>query len=70
LYLFVQVFWVVTVPSVLAQDTTTTRLIVMGDKDYPPYESLVDGEPVGINVDLWREIAKILGRPLDLRLYQ
>ncbi|MCH9053190.1 MAG: transporter substrate-binding domain-containing protein [Proteobacteria bacterium] len=42
----------------------------MGDKDYPPYESLVDGEPIGINVDLWREIAKILGRPLDFRLYQ
>ncbi len=70
LFLFVQVFWVVAVPSVLAQDTSKTPLIVMGDMDYPPYESLVDGEPVGINVDLWREIAKILGRPLDLRLYQ
>ncbi len=70
LFLFVQVFWVVAVPSVLAQDTSKTPLIVMGDMDYPPYESHVDGEPVGINVDLWREIAKILGRPLDLRLYQ
>jgi len=70
LFLALQVFWAVTVPPVLAQDTSKSPLIVIGDKDYPPYESLVDGEPVGINVDLWREIAKILGRPLDMRLYQ
>ena len=70
LFLAVQVFWAVTVLPVLAQDTSKSPIVVIGDKDYPPYESLVDGEPVGINVDLWREIAKILGRPLDLRLYQ
>ncbi|MCZ6607966.1 MAG: transporter substrate-binding domain-containing protein [Alphaproteobacteria bacterium] len=65
-----QVFWAVTPPPVLAQDTAISPIVVMGDESYPPYESVVDGEPVGINVDLWREIAKILGRPLDLRLYQ
>ena len=70
MFLALQVFWTVSVPPVLAQDTSKSPIVVMGDKDYPPYESLVDGEPVGINVDLWREIAKILGRPLDLRLYQ
>ena len=69
LFLAVLVFWAAASP-VLAQDASKSPIIVMGDKDYPPYESLVDGEPVGINVDLWREIAKILGRPLDMRLNQ
>ena len=70
LFFVLQVFWAVTAPPVLAQDTAKSPLVVMGDKSYPPYESLVDGEPVGINVDLWREIEQILGRPVDLRLYQ
>ena len=70
LFLAVQVFWAVTVPPILAQDTSKSPLVVIGDKDYSPYEALVDGEPVGINVDLWQELAKILGRPLDMRLYQ
>ncbi len=70
LFFVLQVFWAVTAPPVLAQDTAKSPLVVMGDKSYPPYESLVDGEPVGINVELWREIGRILGRPVDLRLYQ
>ncbi|MEQ9558260.1 MAG: transporter substrate-binding domain-containing protein [Rhodospirillales bacterium] len=45
-------------------------LVVLGDMDFAPYESLVNGQPVGANVDLWRGIAQRLGRPLDFRLYQ
>ena len=70
LFFVLHVFWAVTAPPVLAQDTAISSIVVMGDKNYPPYESIVDGEPVGINVDLWREIEQVLGRPVDLRLYQ
>ncbi len=70
LFFVLQAFWAVTAPPVLAQDTAKSPIVVMGDQDYPPYESLVDGEPVGINVELWREIGRVLGRPVELRLYQ
>ena len=70
LFSAVQVFPAVTAPSVLAEGSTKSPLVVLGDKNYPPYEFLVDGKPVGVSVDLWREIARALGRPLDMRLYQ
>jgi len=34
------------------------------------YEPLVEGEPVGMNVDLWKEVSKTLRRPLEYRLFQ
>jgi len=29
-------------------------LIFAGDMNYPPFESIVDGQPIGINVDILR----------------
>ncbi len=68
--IILQVVWIVSGSPCLAQGTSKNPVVVHGDKDYPPYESLVDGKPVGMNVDLWQEISKVLDRPLDFRLYQ
>jgi diguanylate cyclase (GGDEF)-like protein len=65
-----QVACIVGRSPVYAQDFSKTPIVIHGDKNYPPYESLVDGKPVGMNVDLWQEIANVLDRPLDFRLYQ
>lgn len=62
--------WIVCDSPAYSQVTSETPIVVHGDKNYPPYESIIDGKPVGLNVDLWKEIAKILGRPLEYRLYQ
>lgn len=68
--LAVLIAWIISNPTVLAQGTSKNPIVVHGDMNYPPYESLVDGKPVGLNVDLWKEIAKVLGRPVEYRLYQ
>src|SRR5580704_8059280 len=52
----------------LAQAPPQKALIVFGDADFPPYESLVDGEPVGANIDLWHAIGRVLRRDIDIRL--
>lgn len=70
LIISLQVACIVCSLPVYAQDSSRIPIVIHGDKDYPPYESLVDGKPVGMNVDLWQEIANILDRPLDFRLYQ
>ena len=46
-----------------------SRIIVGGDKDYPPYEFLDrNGQPAGFNVDLTRAIARHLGLAVDIQL--
>ncbi len=45
------------------------RLIVGGDKDFPPYEYLdKNGQPAGLNVDLTRAIARQLGLEVEIQL--
>jgi ABC-type amino acid transport substrate-binding protein len=45
------------------------RIIVGGDRDYPPYEFLdPNGQPAGFNVDLTRAIARHAGLEVDIRL--
>jgi two-component sensor histidine kinase/ABC-type amino acid transport substrate-binding protein len=68
--IFLQFVWIVSSSPCFAQVTSKSPIVIHGDKSYPPYESLVDGKPVGMNVDLWQEISKILGRPVEYRLYQ
>jgi PAS domain S-box-containing protein len=48
--------------------TAQAPLVVYGDANFPPYESLVDGQPVGANIDLWRAIGRVLDRDIDIRL--
>jgi ABC-type amino acid transport substrate-binding protein/nitrogen-specific signal transduction histidine kinase len=46
-----------------------SRIIVGGDKDYPPYEFLdKNGQPAGYNVDLTRAIAAQSGLEVEIRL--
>lgn len=46
-----------------------SRIIVGGDKDYPPYEFLdKNGQPAGYNVDLTRAIAAQAGLDVEIRL--
>jgi two-component system, cell cycle sensor histidine kinase and response regulator CckA len=45
------------------------RIIVGGDRNYPPYEYLDEkGEPAGYNVDLTRAIARRTGLDIEIRL--
>lgn len=45
------------------------RLVFGGDHAYPPYEFLdASGEPSGFNVDLTREIARVLDLDIEIRL--
>jgi PAS domain S-box-containing protein len=48
---------------------TRSRIVVGGDRNYPPYEFLDDnGQPAGFAVDLTRAIARQLGLLVDIRL--
>jgi len=48
---------------------TTTRLVIGGDHNYPPYEFLDEqGRPAGYNVDLTRAIAREMGLSIEIRL--
>ncbi|MDA3886644.1 MAG: transporter substrate-binding domain-containing protein, partial [Candidatus Delongbacteria bacterium] len=50
-------------------DFKQTRLIIGGDKNYPPYEYLDEnGEPAGYNIDLIKAIAKNLGILIEIKL--
>jgi len=45
------------------------KIVVGGDRDYPPYEFLdKNGQPAGYNVDLTRAIAKVMGMEVEFRL--
>jgi len=50
-------------------DLPSRRLIVGGDRNYPPFEFLdKNGEPSGYNVDLTRAIARELDLDIEIRL--
>lgn len=48
--------------------TAGEPLVFLGDRDYAPFESLLDGGPQGINVDLARAIGRVLDRPVVVEL--
>ncbi len=55
--------------ELLATGRNKTRIIVGGDKNYPPYEFLDEkGKPAGYNVDLTRAIARRINLHVDIRL--
>ena len=41
--------------------TNNGQLVVGISPDYPPYESIVEGEMVGFDIDMATELGKILG---------
>lgn len=46
-----------------------SALVVGGDHDFPPYEFLdADGQPAGLNVELFRAVARELGRDIEFQL--
>ena len=49
--------------------TQPARVVVVGsDRNFPPYEFVdAQGQPVGFNIDLIREVAKETGLTLDIR---
>jgi signal transduction histidine kinase/DNA-binding NarL/FixJ family response regulator/HPt (histidine-containing phosphotransfer) domain-containing protein len=51
-----------------AAPAAAAPLVVHGDRALPPFEFLEDGQPRGLTVDLWREISRVLGRPIEVRL--
>jgi PAS domain S-box-containing protein len=42
--------------------------VFVADQEYPPLSSLVDGQPQGLDVDLVRELSRVLGREIRLEL--
>ncbi len=55
--------------AIEAAGRTSSRVIIGGDYNYPPYEFLdQNGQPTGFNVDLVRAIARQLGLTVDFRL--
>jgi signal transduction histidine kinase/ActR/RegA family two-component response regulator/HPt (histidine-containing phosphotransfer) domain-containing protein len=58
------------VPAQNAPESAATGLpiVIYGDRSLPPYEFLEDGQPAGMTIDMWREIGRVLDRPVDIRL--
>jgi len=44
------------------------KIRVRGDYKYPPYEFLVNGKPIGFNIDLIRAIAGVMGLEIEIDL--
>ncbi len=75
-------FLLATIPSIVSAQVMnqTTKecqysldgkdpLIFIGAEGYPPYGFIKNGTPVGANVDLIKELGKIINRPTDYRVY-
>jgi ABC-type amino acid transport substrate-binding protein len=43
-------------------------LLFAGDMSYPPFESIKDGQPTGINVDILKALSKTMHRDIEIRL--
>lgn len=43
-------------------------LVFLGDRDLRPYEFLDSGQPRGANVELIQAVARVMGRPVEVRL--
>jgi len=43
-------------------------IMVCGDRDYPPYEFLEQGQAQGFNIDLIRAVARVTGLRVEIRL--
>ena len=55
--------------AIEATGRSKSRIVVGGDREYPPYEFLdANGQPAGFNVDLTRAIARQTGLPIEIRL--
>jgi PAS domain S-box-containing protein len=52
--------------TVTAADTS--RIIVGGDHQFPPYEFLENGKPTGFNIDLIQAVAEVMGLDIEIRL--
>jgi polar amino acid transport system substrate-binding protein len=52
-----------------ASAATVQKVIVGGDRDYPPYEFIdKSGQPAGYNVEITRAIAEVMGMKVEFRL--
>ncbi len=47
---------------------STGPLIFAGDMNYPPFESIRDDQPVGINIDILRALSKVMHRDIEIQL--
>ena len=55
-------------PAMQGAAAETKPLLLLGDKDYPPITYLDQGVPKGLDVDLALELAKQMGRPIQVQL--
>ncbi|MCI5141674.1 MAG: PAS domain S-box protein, partial [Candidatus Electrothrix sp. ATG1] len=56
------------VPYSISSAAAERVVIFAGDQNYPPIESLKDGEPVGLNIDLLNALAQAMDRDIEIRL--
>ncbi len=68
LFLFFLLSFLVPLREAPAQDNPGEPIIVLGDRNFPPYEFLEGDTPRGANVDLWAAIGRVLKRPVEIRL--
>ena len=55
--------------AIEAAGRSRSRIVVGGDRDYPPYEFLdANGQPTGFNVDLTRAVARQMDLQVEVRL--
>jgi|GEM_PF-463358 len=52
--------------AVQAQDEAV--ILVRGDRNYPPYEFMQNGQATGFNVDLMRAVAEVMGLNVEIEL--
>jgi len=70
LLLFVVALLLFLITSSFCFASSNKPLLFLGDKDYPPYEWLEEGTPTGLNVDICREISRVIGREIKVELMQ
>ena len=46
----------------------TSRIMVGGDHQFPPYEFLENGKQTGFNIDLIQAVAEVMGLDIEIRL--
>ena len=51
-----------------AQSAPADPIVLLGDRDYPPLSFLENGEPKGMDVEIARELERVLGREIEVEL--
>ncbi|MCX7000124.1 MAG: transporter substrate-binding domain-containing protein [Candidatus Sumerlaeota bacterium] len=54
--------------AVYGDEKEIASIIVGGDRNFPPYQFLDNGNPAGFNIDIMREVANVIGLKVEFSL--